>query len=96
MLAYFIMTSVQYSTVQYINRVLSFHHASTEVGRLVVTPTATPSPTPHSFSVVPPEESHLSNAPRVLAQAASGSSLLFEAAHPAEDDENEEEDLMLL
>jgi cytochrome b involved in lipid metabolism len=64
------------------------------LGTLMVTPMATP--TRPSFSVVPPKESHLSNAPRVSAQKASGSSLLFGAAPLADDDENEDDDLLLL
>lgn len=43
------------------------------------------------FSVVPPKESHLTNAPRVSAQAVSGSSLL-----PGINDDDEEEDDKML
>jgi len=43
-------------------------------------------PKANPFSVVPPKESHLTNAPRVSAQAASGASLL------ADDDSEEEEE----
>jgi cytochrome b involved in lipid metabolism len=42
------------------------------------------------FSVVPPKESHLTNAPRVSVQQAASSSALFSGSH-VDDDEEEEE-----
>eukprot|EP00934_Nitzschia_sp_Nitz4_P009126 Nitzschia sp. Nitz4//scaffold111_size72815//30009//30671//NITZ4_005787-RA/size72815-processed-gene-0.34-mRNA-1//-1//CDS//3329533171//9116//frame0 len=51
--------------------------------------TVAASPTPNPFSVVPPKESHLTNAPRVSAKVASGSALL--ANQDSEDDDVEDE-----
>ena len=49
-------------------------------------------PVENPFSVIPPKESHLSNAPRVSTQAASGTSLL---SRPESDDDEEEQILPL-
>jgi len=50
--------------------------------------------TANPFSVVPPKESQLSNAPRLSTQAASGSSLL--AAEENDDEDEDEDDGMIL
>jgi cytochrome-b5 reductase len=50
-------------------------------------------PKANPFSIVPPKESHLTNAPRVSTQTAGGSSLL--SSSPADDDEDEEEEQIL-
>jgi cytochrome b involved in lipid metabolism len=48
------------------------------------------------FSVVPPKESHLTNAPRVSAQAASGSSLLANDEDADDDDDDDDEEDKIL
>lgn len=57
------------------------------IGPLLLGFLATPPKTTNPFSVVPPKESHLTNAPRVPAQAVTGSSLLL-----AQDDDEMDED----
>ena len=59
------------------------------IGPLLLGSLAMDAPAPSPFSVVPPKESHLTNAPRVSTQAASGTSLL------AKDDSDEEEERIL-
>jgi cytochrome b involved in lipid metabolism len=60
------------------------------IGPLLLGFLATPPKTTNPFSVVPPKESHLANAPRVSAQAVSGSSLLL--ADDDDDDMDEDQD----
>lgn len=59
------------------------------VGPLLLGFVAMSKPAKSPFSVVPPKESHLTNAPRVSTQVASGSSLL------ADEEEDEEEEQIL-
>ena len=62
------------------------------IGPLLLGTVAVGNPKPNPFSVVPPKESHLTNAPRVSTNVASGSSLL---APPSNDDDEEDQILPL-
>lgn len=65
------------------------------IGPLLLGFLATPPKAANPFSVVPPNESHLSNAPRVSAQAVSGLSLLQAPGDEEDDDEDDEHDHIL-
>ncbi len=60
------------------------------IGPLLLGFLAVPPTTNNQFSIVPPKESHLINAPRVSTQAASSTSLLFAPQNDENDDEDDE------
>lgn len=69
------------------------------IGPLLLGFLAIPPKANNPFSVVPTKESHLTNAPRVSAQAASGSSLLtahYDDGANDDDEDQDEADKMLL